>query len=370
MTLSVTIRHALPSFDLDVAFESAGRLTALFGPSGCGKTTTINVIAGLLRPTLAKVTVNGTVFADTARGDWLQAHQRRVGYVFQDARLLPHLTVRQNLRYGQWFTPPALRYADEAAIVAMLDLSALLQRRPEQLSGGEKQRIAIGRALLQSPRLLLMDEPLASLDEARKQEILPYIERLRDEGQIPIIYVSHAVDEVARLATDVVLMAKGRVVEAGTVQNIMPTLAAAGDELGHDAGTLLKMRVARHDTENDLTILASNGDELRIAGHLDSTSEDIRIHIRAADVMLATAKPIGLSALNIFDGVVETMTNTGGPSVDVMIRSGSMNIAARITRFSAKRLAITPGKRVYAIIKAMSVRHPSASQNRKTEAVG
>ena len=166
MSLEVSIQHAVSGFTLDATFESAGRLTALFGPSGCGKTTIINIIAGLLRPQQARIVYDGHVLADTAKGLWLPAHKRQIGYVFQDARLLPHLSVRQNVRYGQWFTPHDNRYAREADVIDLLDLSNLMERRPKQLSGGEKQRVAIGRALLQSPRLLLMDEPLASLDEA------------------------------------------------------------------------------------------------------------------------------------------------------------------------------------------------------------
>ncbi len=204
MTLSVSFRHRFPDVALDVTFESSGRLIALFGPSGCGKTSVVNVIAGLLRPDSGRIALGGDVFADTAAGTWKPPHRRRIGYVFQDARLLPHLSVKQNLRYGRWFTPADERYADEAGVVNLLGLSALLERRPAHLSGGERQRVAIGRALLQSPHLLLMDEPLASLDEARKLEILPYIERLRDEAKVPIVYVSHGVSEVTRLATDVV----------------------------------------------------------------------------------------------------------------------------------------------------------------------
>ena len=239
MSLEVSLRHHLPSFDLEATFQSAGRVTALFGPSGCGKTTIINVIAGLVRPSEARIVFDGRVLADTARGIWLAAHKRQIGYVFQDARLLPHLSVRQNLRFGLRFTPPAARYANEDGIIDLLDLAQLLDRKPRQLSGGEKQRVAIGRALLQSPRLLVMDEPLASLDEARKHEILPYLERLRDQTKVPVIYVSHAVAEVTRLATDVVVMAKGRVVKFGPLEQIMPALAELNDDLSREAGAVI-----------------------------------------------------------------------------------------------------------------------------------
>jgi molybdate transport system ATP-binding protein len=197
---------------LDAAIASDAPVIALFGPSGAGKTTLLNAIAGLVRPTEGRIVVDGRVLTDTAQKTALPVHRRRVGYVFQDARLFPHLTVSQNLRYGRWFAPSRERYASFDEIVDLLGIRPLLPRKPQNLSGGEKQRVAIGRALLASPRLLLLDEPLASLDEARKAETLPYIEGLRDELKIPIVYVSHSMDEVRRLAGEVVRLEQGRVV--------------------------------------------------------------------------------------------------------------------------------------------------------------
>lgn len=356
MSLAVSVRHRFASFTLEASFESAGRLTALFGPSGCGKTTIVNVIAGLVRPDAAKIVCDGHVLADTSQGIWLPAHRRQIGYVFQDARLLPHLNVRQNLRYGQWFTPRRRRYASEADIVTMLGLAGLLERKPRLLSGGEKQRVAIGRALLQSPRLLLMDEPLASLDEARKHEILPYIERLRDEAGVPIVYVSHAAAEVTRLATDVVLMAKGRVAEYGSLARVMPLLSLAGSELSREAGAVIDARVRRHDADDDLTTLDSSAGTLRLAGHVGAAGAGIRLHVRASDVTLATALPSKLSALNILKGTVVSVNAAGGSAVIVAVRCREASLSAHITGFSARSLGLAPGKRVYAIIKAMSVR--------------
>ena len=198
MTLSVAVRHRLGAFELDAAFESGGRLTALFGASGSGKTSLVNIIAGLIRPDKGRIAVDGRVLVDTATRSFVPKHKRRIGYVFQDARLFPHMTVGQNLAYGSWFAPRGERSADREKVVELLGIGHLLQRKPDLLSGGEKQRVAIGRALLASPLLILMDEPLASLDEARKAEILPYIERLRDETRVPIVYVSHSVAEVAQ----------------------------------------------------------------------------------------------------------------------------------------------------------------------------
>lgn len=356
MSLEVSLRHHLPSFALEAAFQSAGRVTALFGPSGCGKTTIINVIAGLVRPSEARVVFDGRVLADTARGIWLAAHKRQIGYVFQDARLLPHLSVRQNLRFGQWFTPPAVRYANEDGIIDLLDLAQLLDRKPRQLSGGEKQRVAIGRALLQSPRLLVMDEPLASLDEARKLEILPYLERLRDQTKVPVIYVSHAVAEVTRLATDVVLMAKGRVVNFGPLEKIMPALADASDELSREAGVVISVSISHYDANDELTLVSSPAGTLRLAGKLGADGTPLRLHVRATDVTLATEQPHKLSALNVLEGTVDTINATDGMSVTVTLLCGQARLQARITRYSAKVLDLAPGKRVYAIIKAMAVR--------------
>src|SRR5229473_206763 len=224
MTIEVDVAHRLGAFALDVRFTSAGRLTAFFGQSGAGKTSLVNIIGGLIRPDRGRIAVDGTTLVDTASGIFVPTHRRRVGYVFQEGRLFPHLTVRQNLMFGRWFRPPLERKVQLETVLDLLGIGHLLQRRPGALSGGEKQRVAIGRALLASPRLLLMDEPLASLDDARKNEILPYIERLRDDSRIPIVYVSHSLAEVARLATTLVLVADGRVPAAGPVFDIMSRL--------------------------------------------------------------------------------------------------------------------------------------------------
>lgn len=215
MSFNVAVRQSRAEFTVDVSFESEARIVALFGPSGSGKTTLLNVIAGLLRPDAARIVVGARTLTDTDLGVFVPPHERRVGYVFQEGRLFPHMNVRRNLLYGRRFTPPPDRYAALDEIVALLGLESLLDRRPGTLSGGEKQRVAIGRALLASPRLLLMDEPLSSLDEARKAETLPYVERLRDELSIPIIYVSHSLAEVRRLTDHIVRLERGRMVDSG-----------------------------------------------------------------------------------------------------------------------------------------------------------
>lgn len=211
MTVHVGVRHELGRIELDVDLELHGGLTAFYGPSGAGKTSTLNVIAGLLRPAAGMVTIDGDVLVDTARGIWTPAHARRIGYVFQDARLFPHLRVRQNLAFGGWFADKARspRIALEE-VVALLDLAPLLTRYPAKLSGGERRRVALGRALLSGPRLLLLDEPLGSLDMAARQEILPYLDRLIGERRLPMIYVTHDLREMEGRASQVVTMSEGR----------------------------------------------------------------------------------------------------------------------------------------------------------------
>jgi molybdate transport system ATP-binding protein len=211
MSLEVKALTRLGDFTLDAEFATDGKITAIFGPSGAGKTSLINVIAGLIEPERGRVAVDGTMLLDTERGIDIPAHRRRIGYVFQESRLFPHLTVSQNLLYGRWFAPRELRQASFDEVTDLLNLGPLLHRGTRQLSGGEKQRVAMGRALLASPRLLLLDEPLSSLDEARKQEVMPFLERLRDHARMPIVYVSHSVAEVDRLANTVVFMEAGRV---------------------------------------------------------------------------------------------------------------------------------------------------------------
>jgi molybdate transport system ATP-binding protein len=211
--IEIALAHRFGVFSLEAEIAANGRTLAICGTSGAGKTTLLMIVAGLLRPNAGRIIIDGSVFLDTARGVDLPARRRRIGYVFQEARLFPHLSVEQNLRYGQRFMPAARRLVDFDAVTTLLGLAPLLARRPDNLSGGEKQRVAIGRALLVSPSLLLMDEPLASLDDARRFDILAYVEKMRDAFAIPIIFVSHRVSEVERLASDIAVLEQGRLVE-------------------------------------------------------------------------------------------------------------------------------------------------------------
>ena len=221
LSVRAFLRH--DKFTLDVAFECVRGLTALFGPSGAGKTMVLNLIAGVRRPERGRIVIAGRTVVDTEAGIYIPAHKRRIGMVFQDAQLFPHLTVEQNIKFGRWFTPSEEGALPIDLVVDVLGIANLLKRRPAMLSGGEKQRVALARALLSSPRILLMDEPLSGLDDARRLEIMSLIERVRDEFSVPIIYVTHTRDEVRRLASRVVQMEAGRVVAIGTTAELLRT---------------------------------------------------------------------------------------------------------------------------------------------------
>ncbi|MEF3048010.1 molybdenum ABC transporter ATP-binding protein [Pseudotabrizicola sp. L79] len=353
MTLSVALTHRFAGLALDVAFQAPVGLTVLFGRSGAGKTTVVNAVAGLLRPDAGRIQSGDRVLLDTAAGICLPPHRRRVGYVFQDARLFPHLTVRQNLLYGHWFAGGA-GAADLGQIVEMLGIGSLLARRPAALSGGEKSRVALGRALLSNPGLLLLDEPLAALDDARKAEILPYLERLRDEVHLPILYVSHSMAEVARLATTVVMLDKGRVVATGPAAQILSDPATAPGLGLREAGAVLVARVAEH-AQDGLTRLETGAGPLWLPHVAQPLGTALRLRILAQDVMLATQPPQAISALNILPARVADIRFGDGPGAMVSLQAGSERLLARITRRSAQTLGLAPGVPVFAVLKAVSV---------------
>jgi molybdate transport system ATP-binding protein len=355
MTLEVDIRHRLGKFQLDARFATDGGLVALFGRSGSGKTSIVNAIAGLVRPDEGRVTIDGEALLDTSRRIFVPPHRRRLGYVFQEGRLFPHLTVRQNLLYGRWFTPPAERRGDLNGVVDLLGLGAVLDRRPGRLSGGEKQRVAIGRALLADPRLLLMDEPLASLDEARKAEILPYIERLHDHARVPIVYVSHSIAEVARLASTVVLLSEGVVAAVGPTAEVMHRIDLFPLTGRAEAGALIEATVESHDERFGLTELRSRAGVWRLARIDAAVGTRLRLHVRARDVMLAKTAPTDLSALNVLAGVVAEMKAGEGPIVEIRLDCSGEPLLARLTRYSVERLALAPGTPVYALVKSVAM---------------
>lgn len=357
MSLDVSLRHAFPGFTLDARFEAPAGVTALFGRSGSGKTTVVNALAGLLAVDHGHARINGTVLFDTETGARIPPHRRRIGYVFQEGRLFPHLTVRQNLSYGRWFAGSRVRAADGdafARLIALLGIEALLDRRPGTLSGGEKQRVAIGRALLSFPRLLLMDEPLAALDEARKGEILPFLERLAHETEVPILYVSHSVAEVARLATTVVALENGQVVRTGTPAEVLSDPRAVPTLGIRDAGAVIRARVLRHHADG-LSELETAAGPLFLPQVAAAVGTWVRVRIHAQDVILSRTAPVGLSALNILSVEVAALRMGEGPGVVVQLRAGEERLLARITRRSAEALALAPGLACHAILKSVAV---------------
>jgi molybdate transport system ATP-binding protein len=356
--VEISVAHRLGDFALDAGFASDGRLTALFGRSGSGKTSLVNIIAGLVRPQQGRVVIDGRVMVDSERRVFVPRHRRRIGYVFQEARLFPHLSVRQNLLYGRWFAPRSegagIRLGD---VVDLLGIGHLLQRGPGGLSGGEKQRVAIGRALLAKPRLLLMDEPLASLDEERKAEILPYIERLRDGFGIPIVYVSHSIAEVARLATHLVVLDQGRVTMSGSTAELMARPDVPGLSSAAEAGSVLDARVLRHEPEHGLTVLDTAAGLLQIGRRAVPEGAALRVRILASDVMLSLSPLQGVSALNILPARVTALGERHGygGTLEVGLDCNGAGLLARLTVKSARQLRLEPGAQVYAVIKSVSI---------------
>lgn len=356
MTLSVSLRHRFAGFELDAAFDAPTGVTALFGRSGSGKTTVINAVAGLLTPDEGRIVINDTVLLDRARRIFLPPHHRRVGYVFQDHRLFPHMTVQQNLLYGRRFAAEATApgQPDPDRMIDLLGIRPLLDRRPGALSGGEKSRVAIGRAILSCPRLLLMDEPLAALDEARKTEILPYIERLRDELSLPILYVSHSVAEVARLATTIVLLEGGRLMAQGPAADLLGDPSTARLLGLREAGAILTGRLVAQEADG-LSRLETAAGPLWLPRIDAASGTQVRLRILAQDVMIATTRPEAISALNILPATVADIRAGDGPGALVKLDAGGETLLARITRRSAATLGLQPGLPVFAVLKAVSV---------------
>lgn len=354
MVLSVDVAHRFGLFALEARFTSEGKLTALLGRSGSGKTSLLNIIAGIVHPNRGSVVLDDRVLVDTNRRIFIPVHRRRVGYVFQEARLFPHLTVRQNLLYGRWFTPRAERKLVLDQVLDLLDIGQLLDRRPGTLSGGEKQRVAIGRALLSSPRLLLMDEPLASIDEARKEEIFPFIERLRDEAHVPIVYVSHSLPEVARLATTVAVIQDGHVVGIGSPTEVFGRRDLIAGEAPAETGAIIEATVSGFDEAFGLTVMQCPPGTLYAPLLGLPIGARVRLQIRARDVMIATSQPTALSALNVLPGRVTGVEYLAEGMAEIALDCSGVRVVARLTQKSVDALSLIPGRGVYAVIKAVS----------------
>ena len=347
--LDLNVSARLGDFSVDANIKADAGVTALFGPSGAGKTTLVNMLAGLLRPDRGHIIVQGEILFDREQEIDVPPEARRIGYVFQESRLFPHMSVAANLNYG--------RRQDTVnfdAVVDLLALAPLLKRRPNSLSGGERQRVAIGRALLASPRILLMDEPLANLDAPRRSEILPFIEDLRREFSPSIVYVSHNMDEIIRLADQLVVMAEGTVVANGPVAEITSRLDLRPLTGRWDAGSVIDTVVAEQDERDFLTRLSFKGGNLWLPRLDQAIGTSLRIQIRARDVSIAIIPPVDISILNVFAGEVIEVGEDDGPQVDVLLDIGAP-LWARITKRSQRELNIAPGRMVHAMIKAMAV---------------
>jgi molybdate transport system ATP-binding protein len=344
------------AFVLNVSVEvSATGVVSLFGRSGCGKTTLVNIIAGLLKADSSYIEIDGVVLEDTDANIHVPSEQRRIGYVFQDARLFPHLDVSANLDYGLRRSVKTGARTSMQSVVELLGLGSLLKRRPHQLSGGERQRVALGRALLSQPRVLLLDEPLASLDTARRAEVLPYLERLRDESAIPMIYVSHQYDEVLRLATHVVLMEEGRTLTQGAldVVGVHPELRAIiGPEM---MGAVLLGVVEGANESTGLAVVRVGRNVLNISLRGVRPGASIRIHLLARDVLLATARPEGLSVRNVLTGVVSRIVSDDAETDLIYVDLGGTEVVARVTRAASVSLVLRVGLSVWVLVKSVSI---------------
>lgn len=332
-------------------------VVALFGRSGCGKTTLINIISGLLQPDEGRVELDGVILTDTRERVWVPVERRRIGYVFQDARLFPHLGVLANLRYGLRRAPKQSGSIGLDEVLVLLGLERLLERRPYQLSGGERQRVALGRALLSQPRLLLLDEPLAALDAARREEVLPYLETLRDKLSIPMVFVSHQLDEVLRLATHVALMEAGEIVASGTLSDISlrPELRAI---VGPEAvGSVLDGVVTHVDPAHGMADVRIGRGTLRVSVSDTHVNARMRIQLLARDIILATEPPRGLSVRNSLEGVISELSEDVGQAILVKVDIGAgAAILSRITRNAAEALGLRVGMPIWVLIKAVSAR--------------
>ncbi|AUB81185.1 molybdenum ABC transporter ATP-binding protein [Candidatus Thiodictyon syntrophicum] len=355
--IEVRLRLTWPGFSLELDERLPGRgVTALFGPSGCGKTTLLRCIAGLERAPQGRLAFQGEVWQDA--GTWVPTHRRPLGYVFQEPSLFPHLTVLGNLRFGQRRSPAPGGTAAPSGLdqaVELLGIGPLLERRPERLSGGERQRVGIARALAVNPRILLMDEPLAALDHQRKQEILPYLERLHERLSIPVLYISHAPDEVARLADHLVVLEAGRVLASGPLQETLARLDLP-IRLGEDAGVVLEGRVAERDQRWHLLRVDCAGASLWVRDTGVAIGRQVRVRILARDVSVTLTQAHASSIVNTLPARVAALGEDSHPALAlVRLQAGGTNILARVTHRSADLLGLAPGLAVWIQIKAVAL---------------
>lgn len=353
--IEFSFQIALGDFSLNAQGTIPARgITALFGRSGCGKTSLLRCIAGLLQADTAYFRLNNDLWHDSKNGIFVPTHKRAIGYVFQDGRLFPHLSVEQNLLYGHQRTSREDQHSNLQHIIQLLALKPLLTRQPGQLSGGEKQRVAIGRALLCQPRVLLMDEPMAALDRGHKREILPYLKRLHSEAEIPIIYVTHDLDELAQISDNLMLIEDGKIMAQGPLQDVLARtdLPIVRDE---DAGALFKTHILEHDEQYHLTRLGFKGGELTVGWIDRPVDSEVRIRIHAKDVSLSLEAPGGTSILNVLPVTIKEMAIHGRGRMIIQLDLGGEPLLARITRKSHDRLGLAIGMQLYAQIKSVAL---------------
>ena len=350
--LKLDIRKNFDAFTLEVAFQAGAGVTALFGPSGSGKTSLAQMVAGLVKPDQGRIEVGGSVLFDSTAKINLAPEHRGLGYVFQEGRLFPHLSVRNNLLFGR---KEANAYTSFEDVVGLLGIEALLARTPKTLSGGEKQRVAIGRALLANPKILIMDEPLAALDEARKAEVLPYMVKLVQQTNIPILYVSHSMDEVIALADTLVLLEEGHLVATGPVADLLarPDLRPLTGRL--DAGAIITATVTAHDEQNAATWLEFTGGRIVIGLSTVPVGGSIRLRIQAKDVTIALDPPIRTSVRNILSATIQSIHPAEGNLVDITLDANGSTLWAQVSRQSVSDLVLVPGLKVWAMVKAVTL---------------
>ena len=355
VALIARIAFAVPGFTLEADLALPGRgITALFGPSGCGKTTCLRCIAGLEPADRGHVALDGTVWQDSARGVFVPPHRRDIGVVFQDARLFPHLDVRANIEFGMRRVARDARRVNFDDCVSLLGIGSLVDRGVDALSGGERQRVAIARALMTSPRLLLLDEPLAALDEARKAEVMPWLERLHDELEIPIVLVSHSIREVRQLADTLVLMDAGRIVGSGDLAAMLSRLDLPISS-GDDAGVVLAGRIGRQDEHFGLTRIDIGTHALWVTRHPGTPGQTLRVQVAARDVGVALEPPQSSSVLNVLPATVSARVDDDHGGTLLRLDAGDFILLSRVTRKSATELGLSPGRRAFAMIKGVAV---------------
>lgn len=357
--LSLSLQHRVDAFSFDVALDAPAGVTGIIGPSGAGKSMLLQMIAGLAHPDQGKVTFDGETLSDTATRSFLAPEQRRIGYVFQDALLFPHMSVAQNLDYGasRRATGPSVS-RDE--VIDLLGLGALLDRRPHHLSGGEAQRVSIGRALLSAPRLLLMDEPLSSLDPRRRADIMPFIEALHRRLELPILYVSHNIDEITRLADRVVVLHDGHVAASGEVADVLNQadiqaliLGEGGD---NDPAAIVEATVAAHDAEHHVTRLSVGNAQISLPLLPLNVGAKARLRIHARDVAIATEPPHHISIQNIIEAEISSITPASNGQCDITLSLGDTHmLKSRITTRAQATLGLRAGMKVWALVKSVAL---------------